>query len=86
MDQKQKESLLASASPEARAGYEKLDKAGLLTDAMLEALAALSQSLAPLEGSGPGGALTREDGIRIEARHHGMSLEETERQFDLYGI
>lgn len=87
MDQKQKESLLASAPPEARAAYEKLDRAGLLTDEMLEALGALSASLRPLvQGSGPGGVLTREDGIEIEARRHGMSLEETRRQFELYGM
>lgn len=48
MNEQEKAALLAQASPEARAGYEKLDKAGLLTDEMLEALAALHKRLVTL--------------------------------------
>ncbi len=86
MDNKQKTHLLLSASPEARAAYDKLDKAGLLTDDMLAALGELALSVKQLQPeTSPSAVSGRDQAIASSARRHGMSIEETEAAFTAFG-
>ncbi len=86
MDDKQKMHLLASATPEARAAYEKLDRAGLLTDEMIAALAELAASVKRLQPeTSPSAVSGRDRAIAAEAQRHGMSIEETEAEFTAFG-
>ncbi len=86
MDNKQKMHLLASATPEARAAYEKLDRAGLLTDEMLAALGELAASVKQLQPeTSPKAMSGRDRAIASSAQRHGLSFEETEAAFTAFG-
>lgn len=88
MDEKLQQRLLESAPPEARAGYEKLARAGLLTPEMLLAMAALAESLDKFRPQSPGEAPPRTLRQKIAeevAEQHGLSPDEVMKHLDLFG-
>ncbi len=88
MDKKRKESLIASAPPEARAIYRALDAKGLLTEKTLGELAQMGESaLEEIEaGQAQTGPSLRSQALESAARRHGTTPEALDEVSDLLGF